>query len=487
MTVLNKVKNRTFIIYFILLNIMSVFMEESMANDYFRLGAGVILFILLTLLSIHFGFLGAIISIVYNGIGSYFVINDYLISRDRLSLGVVLFLYSSVLTCIIVAWSVERFWKNEKILKSLSIIDLATGANNYHSFIDNLSIEISRVTRSNECLSLVIFSVDGIKNINDLFGFKYGDEILRESIKYIKNQLREYDQVYRYEGNTFCLLLPDTNSQKCEDIVQRIKENLYQLNSLVFIKKNNVAVSFSIGYSSYPEMAENSDHLVVQASSAHYNAKQSGRNQSQVFFDIFLHVKKSMLGSSDHFMESLKVILWTLTSKDFYTYGHSERVARYSLLIGKKIGLDNNMLNILEIAALLHDVGKINIPLEILNKRSPLSEDEFSAIRRHSEDSRRILEPLNGFENLLDAVESHHEFYNGAGYPNGLVGEQIPLFARIICIADSFDAMRSERPYSPSYTIEEATNEILENLGRQFDPKLGYIFVKECLPNYSLI
>jgi len=166
-----------------------------------------------------------------------------------------------------------------------------------------------------------------------------------------------------------------------------------------------------------------------------------------------------------------------LDAKDQYTAGHSRRVMEYSVDIGKRMGMDENDIEQLKKSALLHDIGKIGVPDAVLHKKGVLSNVEYSIIKAHSEIGATILKSIKSFEHLVPAVYHHHEMFNGGGYPSGIKGEQIPLHARIIAVADSFDAITSNRPYRNAFPIKEAMLELEQNKGIQFDPYIADIFI----------
>lgn len=170
-------------------------------------------------------------------------------------------------------------------------------------------------------------------------------------------------------------------------------------------------------------------------------------------------------------------ILQALDARDHYTYGHSIRVAHYSMILGQYLSFDEKQLYELELSALFHDIGKINIPLKILCKPGGLTHDEFQIMKRHPEMSYEILKAFKGFQNVAKNARYHHEHYNGKGYPDKLSGDAIPICARIILIADTFDAITSSRIYREGMNSQIAFDEIIQFAGSQFDPNLAKSFV----------
>lgn len=184
-----------------------------------------------------------------------------------------------------------------------------------------------------------------------------------------------------------------------------------------------------------------------------------------------------------HF-ETIYAFAEAIGARDGYTMGHSEKVAEYSRLIAERMGLDEKTVDLAFLCGIVHDVGKIGIPEEVLNKKGPLSSDEYKLIMGHSQMGASILSHISWLEDIVPVIEAHHERYNGSGYPMGLKGGDIPLLSRILAVADAFDAMTSDRSYRKAYSLEKAVEELKGNSGSQFDPQIVEIFI-EMLREYS--
>ncbi len=178
-------------------------------------------------------------------------------------------------------------------------------------------------------------------------------------------------------------------------------------------------------------------------------------------FQLYMNIRKV-------YLDTIQVLATTIETKDPYTHGHSDRVARYSLIIAEEMNLPGDFINMLKYAALLHDIGKIGIPEEILNKPGKLSEIEFNKVKQHPELGASIVEKLDFLAKPATFIKSHHERLNGSGYPQGLCGEDIPLGAAILAVADAFDAMTTDRPYRKAWSVNDAMTEIEKNAGIQF-------------------
>ncbi len=187
------------------------------------------------------------------------------------------------------------------------------------------------------------------------------------------------------------------------------------------------------------------------------------------------------------YLDSIQTLRYTVEAKDPYTRGHSDRVSAYSVLIGEKLGLSEDDLKTLRVGGLFHDIGKIGIPDSILLKESKLTDDEYSEIKSHPAIGAHILCNAEVFKDIIPIVKHHHERYDGRGYPGQLKGEDIPYFARIATIADAFDAMTSKRTYRNSLPIDIVRAEIEKNLGTQFDPKIGKVFLDILNNDYDKI
>ncbi len=185
------------------------------------------------------------------------------------------------------------------------------------------------------------------------------------------------------------------------------------------------------------------------------------------------------------YMESIEILRYTVEAKDQYTRGHSERVSDYSVLIGEKLGLSESDIHTLKIGGLFHDIGKIGVPDAVLSKPGKLTDEEFEEIKKHPTIGAQILSNATIFDDIIPIVKYHHERYDGRGYPEGLVGEDIPYLARIAAVADTYDAMRSKRPYRDALPIDIVKEEFRKNIGTQFDPDIAALFLDVIKNNYD--
>ena len=233
---------------------------------------------------------------------------------------------------------------------------------------------------------------------------------------------------------------------------------------------------------SYYEKSENFDQLILLVQSAIKSIQQLKLIKE---INQELAVSSNLLEKS--YLESIQILRNTVEAKDYYTKGHSDRVSEYALLIGEKLSLSPSEMQILRIGSLFHDIGKIGIPDSILLNDGSLTDEEYSKIKEHPAIGAHILSNASVFSDIIPIVKYHHEYYDGNGYPDGLAGENIPLLARIVAVADSFDAITSRRSYRDASSFAKARDEIKRCSGTQFDPNIAKIFLDILDNNYDKI
>ncbi|EHQ87957.1 GGDEF/HDGYP domain-containing response regulator [Desulfosporosinus youngiae] len=310
-------------------------------------------------------------------------------------------------------------------------------------------------TKRNLPFSIIVGDLNGLKLVNDTFGHGQGDNLLKKAAGAIQSACRSEDIVARWGGDEFIILLPRTKHEEAEEIVKRIK-TIYAREHV-----NGIHVSISFGWATKYKCEEEITKVFKDAEDDMYKNK-TFENES---------VRSNRINT----------IIDTLHEKNPREEMHSKRVSELCQEIGKEIGLTDIEIRKLKVGGLLHDIGKIAIEESILNKIEKLTEQEWLEIKRHPEIGYRILSSSHETLELAEYILSHHERWNGTGYPKGLKGEAIPKIARIIAIADSYDAMTNERPYRKSLEEEAVIDEIVRNAGIQFDPEISRIFVERVL------
>lgn len=288
----------------------------------------------------------------------------------------------------------------------------------------------------------------------------------------------------RYSGKEFAVLLPKYDIFSAKNLIASIAKQIYEMNNQDSVVKLK-AVTVSAGVSAAPYAAKNVKELMETVDLAVYHVKHSGKNGIQIFDTVFQNSReKSQIKNHAHIYKEYEATIYALTAaidaKDHYTFSHSHNVARYATELAEYLGMNEDVVEIIRQAALLHDVGKIGIPEDILNKAGRLTEEEYEVIKGHVEASIDIVRHLPSLDYVIPAVIGHHERYDGKGYPRRIAGEDIPATARILCIADSFDAMTSKRCYKNAYPLELARQNLLDGAGTQFDPYMVRVFV-QCL------
>ena len=352
--------------------------------------------------------------------------------------------------------------------RELSATDELTGLYNRRQFYDVLENEMNRMQRYGGSFTLAMLDLDSFKEYNDRFGHTNGDAVLRSLAQMLKTVLRKPDMAFRYGGDEFAIILPATDAQKAKNIVDRIRSK-----RLVGLKADNEGLEpclgFSAGIAQFPENAETADGLVFLADTALYRSKRGGGNKSTLVSDLG-ELPADIMDSAT--MDQVYALAATVDARDPHTYGHSKRVATISEMIGKAIGLSIRELADLRAAALLHDIGKVGVPDSILTKPGKPEEHEWKILRKHPVEGANIVGYVKELERLVPLIRHHHEWYDGTGYPDGLKGEDIPLGARIISVADAYDTMTTSRPYRDMVSQDEASEELRRCCGTQFDHQL---------------
>lgn len=346
----------------------------------------------------------------------------------------------------------ERKHKQQEI-EYLSTHDFLTGLYNRRYFAEHLA---KNDHKEHYPLGIMMVDVNGLKIINDAYGHDVGDSILTESATVMYNELKHRGRVFRIGGDEFTIVVGNTSSDELEDIKDRL------ITACQNIKIENIALSLSIGYDIKYDSDDNMSEVYKKAENDMYRYKliegRSARNNT------------------------IQAIFETLTSKFHSERTHSTRVASLCKQMGIAMELRSDDIKELEMAGMFHDIGKIAVPDRVLYKPSSLSKEEFNIIKSHTKTGYQILHAADEYSKLAEYALYHHEHYDGSGYPEGLSGTNIPLFARIIGITDAFEAMTSDRPYRTALTNEEAIEELIKYKDKQFDPTLVDVFVDLVYP-----
>jgi diguanylate cyclase (GGDEF)-like protein/putative nucleotidyltransferase with HDIG domain len=355
----------------------------------------------------------------------------------------------------------------------LALTDPLTGLANHRSFQERVQRELVGAEARNVPFTLCMIDIDDFKRVNDLFGHPVGDRVLAQ----VGARLRQNGEAFRLGGDEFALLLPAGSADEALPIAQSV------LARIAALDLNDVgSVTASAGIASFPAQAFGRDELIRLADSALYWAKEHGKNRVHVYRPevVELAELRRLAHGPDRAarFRAAASLAKAVDARDTYTGSHSTRVAELGAWIAAHLGLDAEQVELTRLAGSLHDLGKLAIPEEILRKPGPLTPPERLVLERHSQIGFRMLESL-GVDPVAEWVLRHHERWDGMGYPDGVAGEDIPLGARIIFVADAYDAMTSDRAYRGRLTPQEAVSELERCAGTQFDPEIVSVFARE--------
>ena len=355
----------------------------------------------------------------------------------------------------------------------LALTDPLTGLGNHRSFHERLQRELTAAEGEQGTLSVCLVDIDDFKQINDRFGHPVGDIVLGQ----VASRLRQGGESFRLGGDEFAVLLPGLDDRSAVAVARSIVERIGALEI-----DDIGSVTVSAGVATFPVQGVARDELIRLADSALYWAKEDGKNQARTYEPVQLDVLalEALSEGPDRTARyrAAASLAKAVDARDAYTGSHSERVGEIAARIARRLGIDEPQVELTRLAASLHDLGKLAIPEEILRKPAALNETERLVLERHPQIGYRMLESL-GVDPIADWVLHHHERWDGSGYPNGLAGDEIPLGARIIFVADAFDAMTSQRVYRQPLSKHEALAELRRCAGTQFDPEIVRAFSRE--------
>jgi diguanylate cyclase (GGDEF)-like protein/putative nucleotidyltransferase with HDIG domain len=354
-----------------------------------------------------------------------------------------------------------------------SRIDELTGLYNRRHFEERLKEEIGRHSRHGDMFSIFLLDLDNFKTYNDMYGHPAGDIVLNQIGKTMKGSVRSVDQAFRYGGDEFVVILPQTGIDDARVVAERVRKQIAGE-----MEAKGVAVTCSIGLASYPSDGVIPGELVTVADTALYYAKRTGGNRVYLSSKILSEpLDEAGVYAKRNGLSAIYALVSTVEARDPYTYGHSRKVNSYAVALAEAIGLSPDDVSKVSTAALLHDIGKIGIPDKVLNKKGKLSKEDWEAIKSHPRLGANIVGNVPQLIPCVNSILHHHERWDGGGYPEGLKGEEIPIEARILAIADSFEAMTSARPYRPALCSEKVVKELRRCGGSQFDPELVGVFI----------
>ncbi|KZL89457.1 HD-GYP domain-containing protein [Clostridium magnum] len=383
---------------------------------------------------------------------------------------------------ILTAWLLGYYVKIEKEytenLTNLANIDGLTEVYNHRFFHDALKKILEKADKEKSPVSLIFTDIDYFKHYNDLYGHQKGDEVLRTIGFILKSSVRAGDIVARYGGEEFAIILPNTSEKDCLYVAERIRTEVERWEFEGEENQPNGQVTISLGVATFPDKASNEIELVKSSDDALYRAKFFNKNRVETYYSVLEELKKDIEAEHIDLITSIKTLISVINIKDRYTYGHVERVVMFAKLLGNKLGLTEEEMKTLKYGAYLHDIGKINISKDVLNKKMRLTDDEWEMLKQHPANGVDLIKPVESLKQIIPLILHHHERYDGRGYPSGLKGNDISYLTRILTVVDSFDAMTSNRPYSNRKTYEDAIEELRRCSGTQFDSKIAEAFIE---------
>lgn len=398
---------------------------------------------------------------------------------------------------MLTAWPLGYYVKIEneyrKKLAQLVNIDGLTGVYNHRFFHEALKKEIESSKKVEHPISLILLDIDYFKHYNDLYGHQKGDQVLRELGLILKNNIRNNYIPARYGGEEFAVILPNTSEKEAIFIAEQIRLEVERRKFEGEENQPKGKLTVSVGISTFPDKSKSDVELIKSADDALYRAKFFNKNRVETYYSILEELKNDIEEDHNDLITSIKTLISVINAKDRYTYAHSERVVMFSKLLGDKLNLCEEDKKVLKYGAYMHDIGKINIPKEVLNKKMPLTNEEWEMLKQHPVNGIDIIKSVDSLKNIVPLILHHHERYDGNGYPLQLKGDDIPYLARILTVVDSFDAMTSNRPYNVGKNYDEAIIELRKCSSTQFDPNIVEAFIevveenKDNFDNFALI
>lgn len=368
-------------------------------------------------------------------------------------------------------------------LEQLATTDPLTGLPNHGSIVGRLNEVLTRAQATRTSCALIFMDIDHFKTINDRYGHPTGDEVLRQFATLTQACLPPGASLGRWGGEEFVAILPRRNPLEALRAAERVRECVE--HHLFAGEKEKMSVTCSLGVASYPRDAPTRESLLMSADKAMYAAKRLGRNQVRGaqeplvqalgMFEPEAEIGEEGEGEGLTVVESLSA---ALEARDRYTSQHSRRVAALALKLALMAGLSSSEAYVVSLGGLLHDIGKIAVPDEVLLKPGGLSEEERGAMAQHPVIGAKIIAQVPDLQAVATIVRAHHEHMNGSGYPDGLKGQEIPLGARIVAVADAYDALTTNRAYRPGRSPIEAIRVLLRDAGSQFDPQIVGLLVR---------
>jgi diguanylate cyclase (GGDEF)-like protein/putative nucleotidyltransferase with HDIG domain len=347
----------------------------------------------------------------------------------------------------------------------LALTDPLTGLANRRTLQWRLEEELAHAERNGEPLGLLYLDLNGFKRVNDTFGHRVGDRVLVQVARVLEGAVRRYDLIARVGGDEFVIMAPGLREENAAQLAGR-------LQTAVTRAQLPLSLRLSLGWVIAPRDGSTPGELLDVADSGLFEQKRRSRRPGRSLAEDLLTALEVLPDGAQQLVHLLDSEQLELEVEE-----HLAQVGQWSLQMARHLGLDSGRQRVLAQASLLHDVGKLGLPRDLLRKLSPLTPEERNVLAQHVTKGVALLRTLDVNEAVVAVVSAHHERWDGAGYPAGLAGDAIPLEARILAVADSYDAMTSQRVYHGARTNTEAIAELRREAGHQFDPRLVELFV----------
>jgi two-component system cell cycle response regulator len=366
------------------------------------------------------------------------------------------------------------------LLESLATTDPLTELPNHRALLSMLDQELERSLRYERSCSLLFLDIDHFKALNDGYGHASGDTVLREFSSTVRALIRAVDNIGRWGGEEFVVILPETQVEAALNAAERIRT---AIGRHAFGIGGGMHLTCSIGVASFPVHAHNRETLVAAADQGMYGAKRLGRNQVRAAGDpavLTILAENDRGGGRDEaaLLGTVEALASLVEMRDFSTGHRSQQTATFILELARSLNLPSPEAQMFALAGHLHDIGKIAIPDAILAKAGQLTEKEWVLVRTHPEVSAAVISHIPSLRPIAPVIRAHHERWDGSGYPDGLAGENIPLGARIIAVVDAYTAMICDRPYQKARLPYQALEELQRCAGTQFDPRIVEVVVR---------
>ncbi len=364
----------------------------------------------------------------------------------------------------------QNIWMARRAeLQEMAGRDELTQLQNRRFFYEEMQRELEVAERFKRPLALLMMDVDDLKLINDEFGHQIGDVCLRAFGRVMNQQAGEHNITARIGGDEFCVIMPGADRKEADKMAWKIWDALAK-EAICETETASIFLGVSIGTGGYPWGGGTLDEIIHWADTKLYANKLERKG--------FKRREEAQSDDSRLVAAVVDVLSSALDIRDKMTHRHARRVARMSAFVARELKLSDENVLVIEYAAALHDIGKIGVADNILRKEEALDVDEWQEMKRHSELGYQILNGIDFLRESSEIVYSHHERYDGTGYPRGLKAIEIHLGARVFAVVDAYDAMTSRRPYREPMTRDDALEEIMRNSGTQFDPDVATAFLK---------